>query len=286
MTDNYGREIDSIKISVTQRCNLDCPYCHKEGEFNNTGCEISLTEIGKMITAAKEFKFKKIKITGGEPLLRNDIIEIIKIIKKNDFEDISLVTNGFLLGQYAGQLSEAGLDRINIGCDSLNFNSLPKNTKNITAGLNAAKASGLFPVKLNMVVLKNVNDGEIDSMIEFARRNDVILQLIELINTDNDYYKKYHFDLEPIEKNLERKAERIIERKDNGRKQYDLGDVLIEVVRPSGKSFCKNCRKLRITSDGKLKPCLMLNDTRVEFKDRSSFIEAVNRRVVFNDRYN
>ncbi|MFH1958561.1 MAG: GTP 3',8-cyclase MoaA [bacterium] len=286
MTDNYGREIDSIKISVTQRCNLDCPYCHKEGEFNNTGGEISLTEIGKMITAAKEFKFKKIKITGGEPLLRNDIIEIIKIIKKIGFEDISLVTNGFFLGQYAGQLSEAGLDRVNIGCDSPSFNSLPKNTKNITAGLNAAVAAGLFPVKLNMVVLKNVNDGEIDSMIEFARRNDAILQLIELINTDNDYYKKYHCDLEPIEKNLERKAEKIIEKKDNGRKQYDLGDVLIEVVRPTGKSFCKNCRKLRITSDGKLKPCLMLNDTRIEFKDRSSFIEAVNRRVVFNDRHN
>lgn len=286
MIDNYGREVDSLRLSVTQRCNLDCPYCHKEGELDNSGQEVSLVKIKKMINTAKELGFKKIKITGGEPLLRSDIIEIIRIIRKNNFEDVSLVTNGMLLGKYAKQLSEDGLHRVNIGCDSLNSNFLSKNRENIEPGLKAAKASNLCPIKLNMVILKGVNDSEIGSMIEFARRNDLILQLIELISTNNDYYAKYRFDLAQVEKNLEGKAVRIIKRKSNNRKQYDLGNVLVEVVRPLHKSFCRNCRKLRVTSDGKLKPCLMLNNNLVEFKDKRSFIKAIKERVIFNDRHN
>ena len=286
MIDNYGREVDSLRLSVTGRCNLDCPYCHREGGLNDSGREISLAEIEEITRTARELGFEKIKITGGEPLLRNEIIEIIKVIKKNNFEDISLVTNGLLLERYAKQLSEAGLDRVNIGCDSLNSNFLSKNKEVIEPGLKAAKASNLYPIKLNMVVLKGINDSEIDSMIEFARQNDVILQLIELINANNGYYTKYHFDLEPVEKNLEGKAAGIIKRKDNNRRQYDLEGVFVEVVRPFHKSFCKNCRRLRITSDGRLKPCLMLNDNLLEFKGKSSFLEAINQRVVFDDRHN
>lgn len=281
MIDDYGREVDSLRLSVTQRCNLDCPYCHKEGELGNTGQEISLAKIEKIICTARELGFIKIKITGGEPLLRSDIIEIIRIIKKNTFQDISLVTNGTLLEKHAKQLSEAGLDRVNIGCDSLNSDFLSKNKKNIELGLKAAKSCNLYPIKLNMVVLKSINDSEIYSMIEFARQNDAILQLIELISTNNDYYTKYHFDLGPIEKNLQREARKTIKRKTNNRKQYDLGDVLVEVVRPLHRVFCKNCRKLRITSDGKLKPCLMLNENLVEFRDKSSFIKAISQRVIF-----
>lgn len=286
MFDNYGREVDSLRFSVTQRCNLNCPYCHKEGAFDNTGGEVSLAEIGKIINVARELGFKKIKVTGGEPLLRKDIIEIIKVIKRNGFKDISLVTNGFLLGEYAKQLSVAGLDRVNIGCDSLRYDFLSKNKKNIEPGLKAAKSSNLYPIKLNMVVLKGVNSTEVDSMIEFARQNEVILQLIELVSTNDDYYTKYHFDLEAVEKNLERQAVRIIKRGSNGRRQYELGDVLVEVVRPFHRSFCKNCQKLRITSRGLLKPCLMLNNNLVEFKDKNSFLKAINQRVIFNDRHN
>jgi len=284
MIDNHGREVDSLRLSVTERCHLACPYCHREGSSGDNKEEMSLSKIEKIITTARGLGFKKIKLTGGEPLLREDIIEIIKIIKKNNFEDISLVTNGLLLEKYAQQLSLAGLDRINIGCDSVNTKFLSKNKENIEPGLMAAKTFNLYPIKLNMVVLKGINDGEIDSLMEFAGQNGVILQLIELINTDNDYYTKYYFDLGPREEIFARKAVKIITRKSHGRRQYYIEDTLVEVVRPVHKLFCKNCRKLRITSDGKLKPCLMLNDNLVEFKDKSSFLKAINQRVIFNDR--
>lgn len=265
--------IDSLRISVTQNCNLNCPYCHKEGEISSEK-ELSLDEIMKIIKSAKGVGIKKIKITGGEPLLRDDIIDIIEIIKNNHFENISLVTNGLLLKNYAKQLKEAGLDRINIGCDSLNSNYL-KNKDNIIDGLKAAKEAGLYPIKINMVVLKDINDSEIDNMIEFARENDTILQLIELINTDNGFYDRYYFSLDNTEKQLEKRASLIIKRKMQNRKQYDLGDVIVEVVRPFHNKFCENCRRLRITSDGKIKLCLLRNDNLIDFEGKDSFLRAI-----------
>lgn len=265
--------INSIRISITQKCNLNCPYCHKEGQIESEK-ELSLEEISKIIKSASELGIKKIKITGGEPLLRKDIVDIIKIIKNNDFEDVSLVTNGLLLDKYAKDLKEAGLNRINIGCDSLNSNFL-KNRDNIIKGLKAAKEAGLYPIKLNMVVLKNINNDEIDKMIEFARVNDVILQLIELINTNNEFYEQHYFSLNNIERELENKANRVIKRKTQNRRQYDLNNVIVEIVRPFHNKFCEHCSKIRITSDGKIKPCLLKNDNLIDFKDKNSLLKAI-----------
>lgn len=281
MKDKFGREIDSLRVSVTQNCNLNCPYCHKEGNLE-TKNELSLDEINNIMKESKKIGIKKIKITGGEPLLRKDIVDIVRIAKENNFEDISLVTNGILLHKYAKELKKAGLNRVNIGCDSPSSNILLKNIKNIKKGLESAKEAGLKPIKLNMVVLKDTNDKEIGNMIEFARENNAILQLIELINLNNEFYKKHFFDLKNIEEELEKKACRVIKKKMQNRKQYDLGNVLIEVIRPSHKLFCKNCRRIRVTSDGKLKPCLMRNDNLVEFNGYSSFIEAIKLRDVYN----
>ena len=273
--------INSLRLSVTQRCNLKCPYCHKEGQISSEK-ELNLEEIEKIIKNAKEIGIKKIKITGGEPLLRKDIISIIKIIKKHNFEDISLVTNGFLLEEYAFQLKEAGLNRVNIGCDSLSSNVLLKNIKNIKDGLEAAKSAGLSPIKLNMVVLKDINDKEMPAMIEFAEKNKLVLQLIELININGnkEYYKKHYFSLENIEQELEKKAKIIINKEMHNRKQYNWGNVIVEIVRPFTKEFCANCTRLRITSDGKIKPCLLRNDNLINFKDKCSFAEAAKEKGV------
>ena len=273
--------INSLRLSVTQRCNLKCPYCHKEGQISSEK-ELNLEEIEKIIKNAKEIGIKKIKITGGEPLLRKDIISIIKIIKKHNFEDISLVTNGFLLEEYAFQLKEAGLNRVNIGCDSLSSNVLLKNIKNIKDGLEAAKSAGLSPIKLNMVVLKDINDKEMPAMIEFAEKNKLVLQLIELININGnkEYYKKHYFSLGSIEKELEKKAKIIINKEMHNRKQYNWGNVIVEIVRPFTKEFCANCTRLRITSDGKIKPCLLRNDNLINFKDKCSFAEAAKEKGV------
>src|SRR3989338_9773238 len=118
--------INSLRLSVTQRCNLKCPYCHKEGQISSEK-ELSLKEIENIIKNAKSIGIKKIKITGGEPLVREDIAAVVGIIKKYNFEEISMVTNGFLLDKYAFELKEAGLNRENIGCDSLSSSILLKN---------------------------------------------------------------------------------------------------------------------------------------------------------------
>ena len=273
------KEINSLRLSVTQRCNLSCPYCHREGELNPAK-EISMEKIEEIIKNAKSIGIKKIKITGGEPLVREGITDVIRIIKKYNFEEISLVTNGFLLDKYAFELKEAGLNRVNIGCDSLSSSILLKNAENIKSGLRAAKEAGLTPIKLNMVVLKGINDKEIAKMIEFARENDAVLQLIELINIDDEFYKKHYFSLKEIEKELEKKAMMVIKKDMHNRRQYDLGDVMIEIVRPFTKDFCQNCTRLRITSDGRIKPCLMRNDNLIDFKDKCSLIEAIKEKGV------
>ena len=289
MIDRYGREITDLRISVTQRCNLNCSYCHKEGEIDSKN-EMSVGAIQELVTCASKLGIKNVKITGGEPLLRKDILEIIEKIKQIDgIKDVSLVTNGTLLEEFAESLKKAGLNRVNISCDSYSQNPVSfKYTKNILPGLLAAKMVGLYPIKLNMVILKDINHHEIDRMIEFAGEHDVILQLIELIPNGSEYYENHYFSLDAIERELGKKAIRVETRKMQARKQYYLNSTgfceptVVEIVRPTHKLFCENCTKLRVTSDGKIKPCLMRDDNLVDFKDESSFIEAVNRKTVYN----
>jgi cyclic pyranopterin phosphate synthase len=243
---------------------------------------MSLLKIERIMRDVREIGVKNVKITGGEPLVREDIVDIVRTIKKYGFDDVSLVTNGLLLARYAKGLKEAGLDRLNIGCDSLNSDMLLKNKRNIESGLKIAKDVGFNHVKLNMVVLKGINDEEIKDMIEFARWNRVVLQLIELIrfNVDDVFYEKHFFDLSGVEKELEEKAISITLREIHNRRQYNLGDVVVEVVRPFTGDFCTRCRRIRITADGWIKPCLRRNDNLVEFKGKYSLLEAIRRKGV------
>jgi cyclic pyranopterin phosphate synthase len=288
MIDPFGREITHLRISVTHRCNLECPYCHKEGEAEKDmpghDHEMSLEKIRDIVTCAAEIGITKVKVTGGEPLLRADICDIVAAIASTEgIEEVSLVTNGVLLREFAEPLKRAELKRINIGCDSISSNVVSKHAQNILPGLLAAKEAGLQPIKLNMVVLRGINHHEIDDMMGFAGEHDVILQLIELIpNGDGSYHRSHYFCLDELAEELEKKADRVETRKMQARKQYHLDRAVIEIVNPIHGSFCKNCNKLRVTSDGKIKPCLMRDDNLVEFKDRSSFVEAVKRRTVFN----
>ena len=270
MFDRYGREIRGIRISITQKCNLRCFYCHNEGQKKSDE-EMSPCEIERIVNACKKFGIRKLKITGGEPLLRNDVVEIVE--KTSIYMDeVSMTTNGILLDERAGVLKNAGLGRVNVSLDSLN----PETYKHITgvsrlqsviAGIKTA--AEIMPVKINTVVMKNVNENEIGDMIKFAGENNVTLQLIE-IETDkkhagNGFYRKYHHDLQDIEKELKKKALRTEVRRMHHRKKYFLpfngGEVQVEVVRPMHNSeFCKNCSRIRVTSDGKIKSCLFDNN--------------------------
>ncbi len=279
MKDKFGRAIDYLRISVTQRCNLSCIYCHHEGEFN-PGPELSPQEIKEIVEAFSEMGIRKVKITGGEPLVRTDILEIVKKISGiNGIEEVSMTTNGLKLENLAADLKKAGLSRINIGCDSMT-SVLPKNIQKVKKGLAAVSDVGLDPVKINMVVLKGINEGDIEKMIDFARDNQVILQLIELINVNNSYYQKHYFPLDSIEFELEKKAFQVRTRKMQARKQYFLDGVVVEIVRPNEGCFCLKCPKIRLTSDGRIKPCLMRQDNLTVFENKDSIYKAFKERCI------
>jgi len=279
MKDKFGRDIDCLRISVTQRCNLNCNYCHHEGEFN-PGPELSPMEIQERVEVFSEIGIRKVKITGGEPLIRTDILEIVKKISGiGGIEEVSMTSNGLMLEKLAADLKSAGLSRINIGCDSMT-SVLPKNIKKIKKGLAAARDAGFDPVKINMVVLNGINEGEIENMIDFARENQVILQLIELINVNNSYYQKHYFPLDSIELELDKKAQQVLTRKMQARKQYFLDGVVVEIVRPNTEGFCLNCPKIRLTSDGRLKPCLMRQDNLTDFENKDSIYKAFKERCI------
>jgi len=279
MMDKYQREIINLRISLTQRCNLQCPYCHKEGE-SQADREMTFDEIEERIIAARDAGMKKVKITGGEPLMRQDIVEIVEMMKNNGLDEISMTTNGILLEGYARQLKQAGLDRLNIGCDSLSSLSFLKNASQIKNGLDSAKKAGFSHIKLNMVVLKGLNDHEIDNMINFARDNNCILQLIELINLNNEFYRDYYLSLEDIENKLKLRSSKVSDREMQNRKQYEIDGTIVEVVRPPSRHFCSKCNKLRITSDGMIKPCLM-NKKSYDFNPERPFYNAMKERVMF-----
>lgn len=275
MKDNYNRDTKNIRISVTQKCNLNCFYCHKEGE-NSSNHEMTLDEIETIVKIAKKLGIYKIKITGGEPLLRNDIVDITKKVSKY-MKDVSMTTNGVKLYEFANDLKKNGLNRVNISFDTLNKNIYKRITRkdNLTkviSGIHEAINCGLYPIKLNMVIMKEINENEIKDLIKFSSKNSVILQLIELEKVENgklNFYEEYHVNLTNIEKELKNKSIEIKERNMHRRKKYFIPNgnnvAEVEVVRGMHNTeFCKNCTRIRVTADGKIKPCLLRNDNLVD----------------------
>jgi cyclic pyranopterin phosphate synthase len=278
LTDNYGRPLLNLRIAITQRCNLRCDYCHKEGEeigscSRGTAEEMTVAEIVRIAKIALSLGINRIKLTGGEPLMRKDLCEIVKGIAANpSLRDLSLTTNGTLLGFQAQELHACGLKRVNISLPTLNADVYHKLTdgriENALEGVKAAVAAGFYPVKLNMVVLNGVNVDAVPEMMDFARQTGTILQLIELdpVNVDDAYFSVYHKFLDENEEMLRQKALKVETRRFmHNRHIYHLPDVTVEVVHPTENSeFCQHCTRLRVTSDGKLKPCLMRNDNLID----------------------
>lgn len=283
MLDSYGRNINNMRISVTQQCNLKCFYCHKEGENGADGRGDSdnyMTpgEIEKIAEIGSRAGIEKLKITGGEPLLRDDILDIVRGCA-NHMKEISMTTNGVLLKRFAEPLKDAGLKRVNISLDAHDTETFRRITgtgfyHDVKLGVEAAFKAGLSPVKLNMVVLKGINDGLISAGMEFASDTGAILQLIEfessMEGTESNLFKTYHCRLAGLEDRLKRDATQIYERAMHRRRKYivpteDNGGVEVEIVRGMHNSeFCSNCTRLRVTSSGKLKPCLLRGDNYID----------------------
>ena len=265
MVDSFGRVVTGLRIALTPRCNLNCVYCHHEGEEKPNG-EISDEMVVSVARAAALLGVRSLKFTGGEPLLRRDLAGLIAQMPQD--LDISLTTNGIFLAEQAGPLAKAGLDRVNVSLDSLRpeiyraiTGGREGDLEKVLAGIDAALAAGLAPIKLNVVVLKE-NEAEISDLIDFCREKGLILQLIELLDLR---HQGISGDIDAIERSLAAQADSIRTREMHRRKKYFLDGAEVEVVRPMDNTeFCANCTRLRVTSDGKIKPCLLRNDNLVE----------------------
>ena len=288
LKDPFNRPVSNLRISLTPKCNLSCIYCHREGE-KDPEAPLTAAEIAEVLRVAAVFGIRSVKFTGGEPLLRPDLIEIVKSVPAG--VESSITTNGILLAGLAADLKNAGLRRVNVSIDSLDPATYKKITgtdrlSDVLEGIDSAISNGLTPVKLNMVVLKGINDHEIDDFLRYVRGNrDLVLQLIELMNfNDCDY----HGDLNGLENSLASRSKQIVTRRMHHRKKYCLDGAEVEVVRPlHNTEFCAYCNRLRVTSDGKLKPCLLRMDNHVDIRGKYGkeledlFTEAVRRREPF-----
>ncbi len=273
--DDYGRPALNLRISLTQKCNLRCPYCHREGETGiaSSRREMTTDEVVHIARIAIGLGISRVKLTGGEPLLRSDILDVVKgIAGLRGLRDLSMTTNGTLLAPLAKALRKDGLMRLNVNIPTLNAETYHKltggNLKDVLGGIRAAVEAELYPVKLNMLVLHGVNEKNIDSMVRFAEHSGTILQLIELepINVSLSYFGQYHYALNGIEEELKKRAVEVRTRGDmQNRMVYFLPKTKVEVIRPiENTEFCGRCTRVRVTSDGWLKPCLMRNDNLVD----------------------
>jgi cyclic pyranopterin phosphate synthase len=288
LKDPYNRPVSNLRISLTPACNLSCIYCHAEGEKPADGL-ISAADIAEIMRVAAENGVRSVKFTGGEPALRPDLVEIIRSVP--DRMESSMTTNGTMLADLAGDLRDAGLSRVNVSLDSLDRETYTRITgqdrlSDVLCGIEAALDAGLTPIKLNMVLLKGINDHEVDAFLGFVRGNrDLVLQLIELMEfRDCDY----HHEMDDLENELAANSRQIITRRMHHRKKYCLDGAEVEVVRPlHNTEFCAYCNRLRVTSDGMLKPCLLRSDNHVDVRGKrgaeleSLFREAVSRRVPY-----
>jgi cyclic pyranopterin phosphate synthase len=288
LKDSFNRPVSNLRVSLTPKCNLSCIYCHKEGEKSPKD-QLSAEEIAEILRVAAKFEIRSVKFTGGEPLLRPDLLEIVQSVPAG--MESSLTTNGTLLADLASGLKDVGLRRVNVSLDSLNPETYKKITgidklSDVLDGITAALDVGLTPVKLNMVVLEGINDNEVDDFLAYVRGNrNLVLQLIELMHF-NDC--NYHGDLNGLEETLASRSKQIITRRMHHRKKYCLDGAEVEVVRPlHNTEFCAFCNRLRVTSDGKLKPCLLRTDNHVEIRGKKGaelevlFKKAVSLREPF-----
>ncbi|MCL5930725.1 MAG: GTP 3',8-cyclase MoaA [Candidatus Thermoplasmatota archaeon] len=299
--DYFGRPLNSLRIQVNATCNFKCFFCHMEGTDENAAT-LTPEEIERVVAVAAENGVNRIKFTGGEPLLRKDLEEIIGRTRKHVDGDISLTTNAYFLKQRVKGLRDAGLNRINISMHSIEQDKFVDITKVdaidvVEEGIDAAIGVGLSPVKVNFVVLKGINDDQIDAMIDFTAKKGAILQLIEY-ETDREgemgqNYRKYHYDLRIIEKKLMPTTESVEYNALHNRKRVKVltqsgRHGTVEFVRPQRNAdFCNHCTRLRVTSKGEFQTCLNRKDQLFSFKGKDnvgifdSFRNAVAARVPY-----
>ena len=263
MKDQFGREINYLRLSVTERCTLRCVYCRSDEGLCPKAEELSATQLIEITKACAELGIAKVRITGGEPLLRRDLTEIIAGIKAIDcIVDISLTTNAQDLKAQAQQLKDAGLNRLNISMDSLKparFEALTGgNLLKVLEGIDAALMVGLTPVKVNCVLMKDVNDDEIDDFINLTRDKPIDVRFIEYMPIGESGAGKVRINNQDI---LAKRPElKPVQPRYAGQpsKDYRIEGYMgrVGLISPISHRFCADCNRIRVMSDGTLRACL------------------------------
>ena len=267
MTDGYGRTIEYLRMSVTDACNLKCSYCTPDGGSSCCNCKnnLSTDELCEIAEAAAELGVKKLRITGGEPLVRRDVVELAgRLAKIRGIEDISMTTNGTLLAPLARELYDAGIHRINISLDTLDTEKYARITKggrldHALEGIRAAMDVGMSPVKLNTVLIGGFNDDEIEALARLTVEQPVELRFIELmpIGDTHGFGSEAYLPASAVLEKLPQLVELEGERHSVAR-LYRLPEAKgrIGLISPVSNHFCAECNRLRLTADGCIKPCL------------------------------
>jgi cyclic pyranopterin phosphate synthase len=277
LIDRCNRRITYLRVSVTDRCNLRCVYCMPlEGvKWQEHDSIMRYEEIEKIIRVAAEEGIREVRITGGEPLVRKNLPDLIRLISAiKDIEDISLTTNGILLADQAQDLKRAGLNRINISLDTMNPEKYAKitrggNLQRVFQGLEIAEAVGLDPIKLNMVLLKGVNDEEIIELASLSVQHKWQIRFIELMPVKNQTSwgegfpepEDMFFPVSKVKETLTPKglipAEKMAGAGPAEIFRFEGAAGTIGFINPLSESFCDQCNRLRLTADGNLRPCLL-----------------------------
>ena len=306
LVDGFGRELTGVRVSLTDRCNFDCVYCHNEGLGDTRGPmepaddEMGTDDVVRFLEVAAEFGVGKVKFTGGEPMLREDLEEIVR--RAPDGMETSLTTNGTFLPGRAEALHDAGLDRVNVSQDALDptaFEEVTQSTQYdaVLEGVKAAVDAGLTPVKLNMVVFEQTA-GYVPEMVDHVAANEGLqLQLIEYM-PELAGRPEWAVDIDRVHGWLEEQADRIEHREMHDRRRYWVadddgdGEGMVEIVDPVGnEEFCANCHRVRVTHEGYLKGCLNRNDDLKPMGEmtkpdiRETLRETVEDRVPYYGEY-
>ena len=265
MIDGFNRRISYLRVSVTDLCNLRCTYCMPECGVQKMGREdiLTLEEIAEVVREAAALGVRKVRVTGGEPLVRHGVVGLCREIAATPgIEEVAITTNAILLERYAQELKDAGVQRVNISLDTLRPERFHRITRvgdlqQVLRGISKAREVGLLPLKINTVLIGGFNDDEIPDLVELTRSEDIELRFIELmpLGPGADFPPSAFIPCSAV-------LERVPELQECGSsgvaRLYRLPDSVgkVGLITPISHDFCSQCDRLRLTSDGKLKPCL------------------------------
>ena len=287
LVDPFGRCIEYLRLSVTDRCDLRCNYCIPKGfrDFETPEHSLSFDEIERLIRAFAALGLKKVRLTGGEPLVRRNLHQLArKICSIPGIVDLSLSTNGTQLEKQAAALRQAGVQRLNVSLDTLNRRTYEQITgrdalNSVLGGLESAGNLGFGPIKINMVVMQGINDHDIDSMLTYCIERGFTLRLIETMPMGSTGQKLQYLSLQPVKRHLQAKFDLVDSVMTGGGPARYLssrdGRIQVGFITPISQHFCATCNRVRLAVDGSLYLCLG-QDHRYEFREllRSGISDA------------